>query len=116
MPISQVCASSLKDLAVFVFQTSNGDQLKPLVWLVAGTATLVRLVLKLRIPEALDLAATLRTGLVFAIVIMVTGSPAAVKATSKLRQCIVTDTQVVKLPAGGQRRTDEGTTVVQRRL
>ena len=50
MPISQVCASSLKDLAVFVFQTFNGDQLKPLVWLVAGT-TLVRLVLKLRIPK-----------------------------------------------------------------
>ena len=116
MPISQVCASSLKDLAVFVWHASNGDELKPVIWLAVGTATLVRLVLKLRIPEALDLAAALRTGLVFAIVIAVTGSPAAVKATAKLRQCVVTETLVAKHPAGGQHRTDEGTTAPHGRL
>ena len=88
------CLASLKDLAVFVWETANSDLVKALIWLSMTTLGLVRLLLKLAIPEACDLAAALLVALICVIVLAATGSPATQVASAKLRQCTAQETNI----------------------
>jgi hypothetical protein len=97
MPHSQLCLSSLKELAAFVWETANSGQLKVLIWLGLGTIGLVRQLLKTQMPEARELAATLIAGLILAAVIAATESPVTSVASAKARQCTAPETKVAKV-------------------
>jgi hypothetical protein len=97
MSISHLCLSSLKDLAVLVWEIANSDQIRALIWLALGTIWLVRWLLKMRISEARDLAAALTAGLIWAIVIAATSSPATSITTATLRKCTAPERKVASI-------------------
>jgi hypothetical protein len=94
MSISRECVSSIKDLVGLFWDMLSSGQLKPLIWLACGTITLTRLLRKIRVSEADDLAAALVVGLICAIVIAASESQVVPSATTSLRQCAWPESKV----------------------
>ncbi len=111
MQISLDCASTLIEVAEYVWSLAKTREAQILLWLIAGTKVLSRYLRKIAIAEARKLTDVLSVALLCAIVVIVTEAQVITHVKTRLQQCTAPETQVTMakrhirndVPAGGNK-------------